>query len=61
MYQATGMIVVALDISAADAVALLRGHAVAHDLTASEAAYRVLDRRILLRDGELRAADGDQR
>ena len=58
VYQATGMIVGALDVSAADAVALLRGHAVAHDLTASEAAYRVLDRRILLTDGELRTADG---
>lgn len=58
VYQATGMIVAALDVSAADAVARLRGHAVAHDLTASEAAYRVLDRRILLADDELRPADG---
>ena len=58
VYQATGMIVAAFDVNAADAVALLRGHAVAHDLTASEAAYRVLDRRILLADGELRPADG---
>lgn len=58
VYQATGMIIAALDVSAADAVAMLRGHAVAHDLTASEAAYRVLGRRILLVDGELRAADG---
>lgn len=60
VYQATGMIVAALDVSSADAVALLRGHAVAHGLTASEVAYRVLDRRILLTDGGLRPADGGQ-
>ena len=58
VYQATGMIVAALDISAADAVSLLRGHAVVNDLTASEVAYRVLDHRILLVDGELRPAGG---
>lgn len=60
VYQATGMIVAALDVSAVDAVALLRAHAVARGLTASEAAYRVLDRRIVLVDGALRAADGEQ-
>ena len=60
VYQATGMIVGAFDVSAADAVALLRAHAVANDLTASQAAYRVLDRRIELKDGELRPADGGQ-
>ena len=60
VYQATGMIVSALDIGAAAAVARLRGHAVSHDLTASEAAYRILDGRILLADGELRPADGGQ-
>ena len=58
VYQATGMIVAALDVSPADAVALLRAHAVTHGLTASEAAYRVLDRRVSLMDGELRRADG---
>ena len=58
VYQATGMILTEFDINSADAVALLRAHAVLHGLTASEAAYRVLDRRILLVDGELRPADG---
>jgi hypothetical protein len=58
VYQATGMIVAAFDVAAADAVSRLRAHAVSHGLTASEAAYRVLDRRIALVDGELRSADG---
>ena len=58
VYQATGMIIGAFEVSPADAVSLLRGHAIAHDLTASEAAFRVLDRRILLVDGELRPAEG---
>jgi len=60
VYQATGMIIAAFHLSAADAVALLRAHAVAHGLTASQAAYRVLDRRIVLTDGEFRPADGEQ-
>jgi len=59
VYQATGMIIAAFQLSAADAVALLRAHAVSHGLTASQAAYRVLDRRILLTDSELRPADSE--
>ncbi len=58
VYQATGMIISALGIDAADAVARLRAHAVSNSLTASDVAYRVLDGRILLADGELRPADG---
>ena len=58
VYQATGMTLAEFDISSQDAVALLRAHAVAHGLTASEVAYRVLDRRVLLVDGDLRPADG---
>ena len=61
VYQATGMILAAFAISSADAVARLRAHAVSHNLTASEAAYRVVDRRILLIDGELRPAEGEPR
>lgn len=60
VYQATGMIISAFGISPADAVARLRAHAVSHDLTAGEVAYRILDGRILLADGELRSADGGQ-
>jgi hypothetical protein len=61
VYQATGMLIDAFGVTAADAVALLRAHAISHSLTASEVAYRILDRRIVPVDGELRAdSGGDQ-
>ena len=56
VYQATGVLIAALDISAADAVARLRAHAIARGLTASEVAYRILDGRIVAFNGELRTA-----
>ena len=46
VYQATGMIQEQLDVDAATALARLRGHAFAHDLTASEVAWAVIDRRL---------------
>lgn len=48
VYQATGVIVAALDISPADALVRLRAHAISRSLTASEVAYRILDRRLVL-------------
>lgn len=51
VYQATGMLVAALEVSPADALARLRAHAVSRGLTASEVAYQVLERRL--------AVDGD--
>lgn len=57
VYQATGMLIDALGVSAADAVARLRAHAITRGLTASEVAYRILDRRIMPVDGELRHCD----
>ena len=48
VYQATGIIVAALEVTAADALVRLRAHAVARDLTASEVAYQILDRRLVL-------------
>lgn len=58
VYQATGILIAAFDLDAADAVARLRAHAISAGLSASEVAYRILDRRIVPVDGELRAADG---
>ena len=58
VYQATGVLIAAFDLDAADAVARLRAHAIASGLTASEVAYRILDRRIVPVDGELRPAEG---
>lgn len=59
VYQATGFLIDALHITAADAVARLRAHAIAQSLTASQVAYRILDRQIVVVDGELHpAGDG---
>jgi len=48
VYQATGMIVAALDVTPADALVRLRAHAIARSATASEVAYQILDRRLVL-------------
>lgn len=46
VYQATGVIVAALELSPADALVRLRAHAISRSLTASEVAYQILDRRL---------------
>jgi hypothetical protein len=46
VYQATGMIQVQLDVSGPEALVRLRGYAFAHDMTASEAAWSVIERRL---------------
>ena len=48
VYQATGMIVGALDVTPADALIRLRAHAISHGLTASEVAYRILNRQLIV-------------
>ncbi len=48
VYQATGMIVAALEVSPADALARLRAHAISCSLTASDVAYQILDRSLVL-------------
>jgi len=53
VYQATGMIMVALDVDTDEALVRLRGYAFAHGLTASEAAWLVLDWRVNLHDDSL--------
>ena len=42
--QATGMVVAQLGLSPADALAVLRAHAYAHDVALSEVSSRVVDR-----------------
>lgn len=61
VYQATGVLVAAFDIGAADAVARLRAHAMSSGLTASEVAYRLLDGRIVPLDGELQPGPEEAR
>lgn len=52
VYQATGMIVAALEVTPADALVRLRAHAVARNLTASDVAYQILDRRLVLAEDD---------
>jgi hypothetical protein len=59
VYQATGMIVAALEVTPADALVRLRAHAIARGLTASEVALRILDRRLVLDADQWHDVDGD--
>jgi AmiR/NasT family two-component response regulator len=44
VYQATGMVMAQLDVSAVDALVRLRAYAFSHDLTASEVAQLLISR-----------------
>ena len=48
VYQATGMIIAQLDVSAAEALVRLRAYAFSEGVTASEAAWAIVDRRVVL-------------
>lgn len=48
VYQATGMLISQLDVDAAEAVVRLRAHAVATGQTASEVAWAIIERRLVL-------------
>ena len=61
VYQATGFIVEALGVSAADALVRLRAHAITHGHTASEVAYQILDRRLDVSSDDWRPVDTDGR
>lgn len=61
VYQATGMIIAALDVTPADALVRLRAHAISHSLTASDVAFKILDRRLVLDEDEWReTSDGSE-
>lgn len=51
VYQATGMLVAQLDVDAAEALVRLRAYAFAEGLTASEAAWAIVTRRVVLDAG----------
>ena len=59
VYQATGMIIAALDVTPADALVRLRAHAISHSLTASDVAYQILDRRLVLDKDDWHDTGGD--
>lgn len=48
VYQASGMLMSQLHVRAAEAVVRLRGHAFAHDMTASAVAWEIIERRLRL-------------
>ncbi len=48
VYQATGMLMAALGVSPAEALVRLRAHAYANDMTASEVAWAIVERRLRL-------------
>lgn len=50
VYQATGMIMGALDIGPTDALSRLRAHAFSAGMTASEVAWAIVERRLILGD-----------
>lgn len=60
VYQATGMIVAALEVTPADALVRLRAHAVARSLTASDVAFQILDRRLSLDGDDWHEAGADR-
>ena len=59
VYQATGMVMIQLGVSADEALVRLRGHAIAHGQTASEVAWAIIERRLHLpHDGPGAAGPG---
>lgn len=48
VYQAAGMLIAQLGVSAAEALVRLRGYAFVHNLTASEVAWQIIDRDLRL-------------
>jgi AmiR/NasT family two-component response regulator len=48
VYQAAGMLIAQLGVSASEALVRLRGYAFSHDMTASEVAFQILDRKLRL-------------
>jgi hypothetical protein len=59
VYQATGMIVGALDVSATEALVRLRAYAFSHDMTASQVAWDIVERRLSLDSDDWRLGPAD--
>ncbi len=60
VYQATGMIMAALDVDPAEALVRLRAYAFSHSLSASEVAWAVVQRRLLPDESDWRRLPGRQ-
>jgi hypothetical protein len=59
VYQATGMLVGALDLGATEALVRLRAYAFSHDMTASEVAWDIVERRLPLDSDDWRRGPAD--
>lgn len=59
VYQAAGMLIEQLDLPAADALIRLRAYAFAHDMTASEVAFAILEEGLVITNDQSRASDQD--
>jgi hypothetical protein len=59
VYQATGMLMGQLGVNAPGALIRLRAHAYAHGLTASQVAWAIVERRLVLQLDDDHDADGD--
>jgi GAF domain len=57
VYQATGMIIAALDVTPDEALIRLRAYAFTHAMTASETAWAVVDRRLSLQSDDWQTGD----
>jgi hypothetical protein len=53
------MIIAALDVTADEALIRLRAYAFTHDMTASEAAWEIVERRSSLDSGDWQRGDGN--
>ena len=58
VYQATGMVIAQLGVGPTEALVRIRAHAFAHDQTASEVAWSIIERRLSL-DGDGPERDSD--
>lgn len=61
VYQATGMLISQLDVDAAEALVRLRGHAIATGQTASQVAWAIVNRDLVLDRDDLGDASRGQR
>lgn len=52
VYQAAGMVISQLEVGPAEALIRIRGYAYAHNMTTSEVAYEILERRLRLPDDQ---------
>ncbi|TFV78614.1 ANTAR domain-containing protein [Blastococcus sp. CT_GayMR19] len=58
VYQATGMLIGALDIGPAEALVRLRAYAFSHGMTAAETAWGIVEGRVSLEPGDWLGPDG---